>query len=153
MKTFLSLALTIIICSCGGKNTTIKSDGAESFDLARNNILEVLNNQQASWNKGDIEGFMEGYWKSDSLSFIGARGVTNGWDQTLANYKKAYPDKKAMGRLQFEMIDLNRISNSAYQMIGKYTLYREDDQPNGYFTLLWKKIAGQWVIVSDQTCG
>lgn len=154
MRILFLLLLISLLAACNNVNTTVEKDkSSNSTEIVKGHILDVLNNQQASWNKGDIDGFMEGYWKSDSLSFIGSRGVTNGWEQTLENYKKAYPDLKTMGRLQFEMIALNKISGSAYQMIGKYTLYRDEDEPSGYFTLLWRKIDEHWLIVSDQTCG
>ena len=69
----------------------------------RQQIMRVLMNQQAAWNDGNLEGFMNGYWESDSLSFIGKKGITKGWQQTLDNYKKSYPDKSTMGILKFEI--------------------------------------------------
>lgn len=116
-------------------------------------ITKVLLDQQAAWNRGDIEAFMEGYLKTDELSFVGSKRVTKGWDATLSNYKKGYPDKAAMGELIFDIISIDQLSNDAAFMIGKYTLKREKDEPSGHFTLLWKKIDEQWVICVDHTSG
>jgi ketosteroid isomerase-like protein len=116
-------------------------------------ILQVLKKQELTWNNGDIDLFMEGYWKSDSLVFIGKSGAKYGWETTLNNYKKSYPTPEIMGKLSFEIQKLEMISADMAFIIGKYTLVRKQDQPSGYFTLLWKKIGGQWYIISDHTSG
>lgn len=118
-----------------------------------NEIKSVLLNQQIAWNEGNIEAFMSGYWQSDSLTFIGSKGLTYGWDNTLNNYKKSYPDTATMGKLRFEIIKLDILSDDAAILIGRYVLTREKDQPTGLFTLIWKKINDKWLIVADQTCG
>ena len=107
--------------------------------------------QQDAWNNFNIESFMEGYWKSDSLKFIGKNGITYGWDSTLENYKKIYPSKEAMGKLTFTIISLDLISDTSAFMIGKYHLKRKNDEPSGHFTLLWLKIDGKWLIVADHS--
>lgn len=117
----------------------------------RQEILEVMSNQQESWNKADLTSFMEGYWKSDSLKFIGGNGITYGWQTTLANYKKRYPSPEAMGKLTFTILSVEKISNRSVFMIGKYHLKRVTDEPSGYFTLLWHKIDRKWVIVVDHS--
>ncbi len=109
--------------------------------------------QQKAWNTGDIDAFMEGYWNNSQLAFIGSRGVTRGWQQTLDNYKRGYPDEAAMGTLTFEVLELRSLNPEACFMIGKYSLVRAEDNPSGYFNLLWEKKNGQWVIVSDHTSG
>ncbi len=116
-------------------------------------IKSVLTEQQKAWNRGDIDEFMNGYWNSEALSFIGKKGVTRGWSNTLANYKKSYPDTAAMGKLNFEVIELRVLSSDVAYMIGKYTLHRDNDSPSGHFNLLWNKIDGKWLIVSDHTSG
>lgn len=113
-------------------------------------IKEVMQMQEQAWNKGDIEKFMQGYWQSDSLMFIGKNGIKYGWQTTLENYKKSYPDKATMGELKFEIIKLE-INNDAAYMLGKWNLERKEDNPNGYFTLYWKKIEGKWLITIDHT--
>lgn len=113
-------------------------------------ILKVMNQQEVDWNNGNIEGFMEGYWKSDSLMFIGKNGIKYGWQTTLDNYKISYPDKATMGKLTFKVLKLEATENTAY-MLGKWSLMREEDNPGGYFTLYWKKINSNWVITIDHT--
>ncbi len=116
-----------------------------------NDIRGVLAQQQDCWNAGDLECFMEGYWKSDQLVFIGSKGVTYGWDQTLENYKKSYPNKAAMGTLTFELIQLEPLSEDFWSVIGKWNLKRQNDNPGGYFTLIFRRLDNEWVIVSDHS--
>ena len=106
--------------------------------------------QEEAWSNGNIKKFMEGYWQSDSLKFVGKNGIKYGWQTTLDNYKKSYPDKAAMGKLEFEVLQLEVNGSSAF-MLGKWSLIRESDNPNGYFDLYWKKINGNWVITIDHT--
>ncbi|MBI1769166.1 MAG: nuclear transport factor 2 family protein [Bacteroidetes bacterium] len=113
-------------------------------------IRSVLDNQVVAWNEANIDKFMKGYWKSDSILFIG-RKITSGWDSTLIRYKKSYPDKAAMGKLRFEILRMDFTSSNACLVTGKYFLTREKDNPSGIFTLLFKKKKGQWVIVYDHT--
>lgn len=113
-------------------------------------ILEIMNQQEQNWSNGDIEEFMQGYWQSDSLMFIGKNGIKYGWQTTLDNYKKSYSDKATMGKLEFDVLKLEINNNSAY-MLGKWSLIRKEDNPNGYFTLYWKKIDDKWVITIDHT--
>ena len=115
-------------------------------------ILQVLEKQSANWNEGNIEAYMNGYWKSDSLRFIGKNGITYGWKATLERYKKTYPDKEAMGFLKFEVFSLESLSPNKAFMIGKWGLERKGDKNiGGYFTLIWEKIRGVWLITTDHT--
>ena len=117
----------------------------------RNKIKNALAVQTDSWNKGDIEGFMKTYWNNDSLMFIGKTGVTYGWKNTLNNYKKGYPDKTAMGKLDFTIIEINKLSKKYYSVIGKWHLSRSIGDLQGHFTLLFKKINHHWFIVQDHS--
>ncbi|MBK9451778.1 MAG: DUF4440 domain-containing protein [Bacteroidetes bacterium] len=114
-------------------------------------ILEIMASQEMSWNKGDLEGFMNGYWRSDSLRFIGKSGITYGWQPTLANYQRSYPDKAAMGKLKFTILRVESLGKGVAHVTGAWLLTREKDAPQGYFTLLWRKINGEWVIVADHS--
>ncbi len=116
-----------------------------------NAIRQVMNTQQEAWNRADIETFMEGYWKSDSMKFIGRNGITYGWQTTLDNYKKSYPTPDAMGKLTFTILSLDILSETSAFMIGRWHLKRASDEPGGHFTLLWRKINGKWVIIADHT--
>jgi ketosteroid isomerase-like protein len=122
---------------------------AQSKD--ENAIVKILSEQDASWNRGDIESFMKGYWQSDSLMFIGKSGITYGWQKTLDNYKKNYPDTTAMGKLNFEYIELKQLSDNYFFVVGKWHLTRTIGNLNGTFTLLLRKINNTWVIVKDHS--
>lgn len=114
-------------------------------------ILALLDTQTAAWNKGDLQGFMKGYWENDSLRFIGKSGITYGWNNTLANYKRGYPDTTAMGKLQFTILVVKKLSNRYYEVVGKWYLKRSIGDASGHYTLLLRKIKGSWVIVSDHS--
>lgn len=110
--------------------------------------------QEEAWNQGDIEGFMQAYWKSDSLVFRTPKGVKYGWQATLEGYKRSYPNKESMGTLKFENTDFKSttIDNESVAFIaGKWRLERETDTLGGIYILYWKKIKGEWKIISDST--
>jgi hypothetical protein len=114
-------------------------------------IRGILDRQTNDWNTGNIEGFMKGYWENDSLMFIGKSGVTYGWTNTLNNYKKGYPDTAAMGKLHFNILQVKKLSADYYHVVGKWHLTRTIGDLNGHYTLLFRKIKGQWVIVADHS--
>lgn len=114
-------------------------------------IIQLLHAQDEAWNNGDIDAFMQTYWKSDSLIFIGKNGPTYGWQQTLERYKKNYPDTATMGKLHFDLIEIKKLSSKYYFVIGKWFLQRSIGDANGSFTLLLKKIKGRWIIVTDHS--
>jgi uncharacterized protein (TIGR02246 family) len=114
-------------------------------------IRKLLATQTEAWNRGDIEGFMQTYWKSDSLLFIGKNGVKRGWQQTLANYKKSYPDTAAMGQLSFDILVVKPLSPEYYYVVGKWMLARTAGNLSGHYDLLLRKIKGQWLIVADHS--
>ncbi|MCD8742385.1 DUF4440 domain-containing protein [Mucilaginibacter roseus] len=114
-------------------------------------ILKVMDKQREAWNNGDIEAYMQTYWKSDSLTFVGKSGVTYGWQNTMDNYKRGYPDKAAMGFLTFKILKVNLIDKTNAFVLGGWNLKREKDAPGGYFTLWFRKIKGEWLIVCDHS--
>ncbi len=116
-------------------------------------ILQVMKAQEYAWNQHDLEGFMQGYWKSDSLKFFGRSGLTTGWQQTLDNYKKGYPTADDSGTLTFKIHDISEISKEAYWVMGEYFLTRNAGDANGTFMIIFKNIDGEWKIVSDMSCG
>ncbi|MFN8429371.1 MAG: nuclear transport factor 2 family protein [Spirosomataceae bacterium] len=122
------------------------------FAQKKSEIMEVLNRQQENWNKGDIETFMQDYWKSDELKFIGKNGIVKGWQATLDRYLKSYPDRATMGQLKFDIKEVDFLSKKSAWVLGQWHLTRpEKGDVGGYFTLIFKKIDGKWVIVSDHT--
>ncbi len=114
-------------------------------------IRSLLETQRLAWNEGNVEKFMEAYWKSDSLMFIGKSGVTYGWQNTMDNYKKGYPDTAAMGKLTFNIIEVKRLSVLYFSVVGKWHLTRSIGNVEGHFTLLIKKIKNKWVIIADHS--
>ncbi len=114
-------------------------------------IRGLLQKQTLSWNRGDLKGFMQTYWKSDSLMFIGKNGVVLGWQSTLDNYKKGYPDTAAMGKLSFDIIQVKKLSPEYYFVVGKWMLKRTAGDLSGHYTLLMRKLKGQWKIIADHS--
>lgn len=114
-------------------------------------IRALLEKQRLDWNTGDITAYMQGYWKSDSLLFVGQNGPTYGWQKTLENYQKAYPDKAAMGYLIFDIKQIKMIDKSHAFVLGAWNLKREKDEPKGYFTLIVKKFKDGWKVISDHS--
>jgi uncharacterized protein (TIGR02246 family) len=125
--------------------------GAAAQASGETAIRTLLQRQTEAWNRGDLEGFMQTYWKSDSLMFIGKSGVTRGWQQTLDNYKRNYPDKAAMGTLFFDIIQVKPLSENYYYVTGKWMLQRTAGGLSGHYTLLVQNINGSWKIISDHS--
>ena len=119
--------------------------------LAKEQIKMVMKFQESNWNRGDIPAYMEGYWKSDSLLFVGGKGPTYGWSQTLTNYLKSYPTNEKMGKLTFKLIKVDVLSQQDAFVVGQWTLHRKSDTLGGHFSLLWKKIDEEWKIVADHS--
>jgi len=116
-----------------------------------NAVRAILKSQETAWNNTDINTFMEGYWQSEKLVFVGSKGPTYGFLNTLERYKASYPNKEAMGTLNFDLLFIEQWDEKTIQVIGKFTLTRENDQPTGFFTLLFRKIDSVWKIVSDHS--
>jgi ketosteroid isomerase-like protein len=114
-------------------------------------IRKILASQTAQWNKGNIAAFMNGYWKSDSLLFVGKSGANFGYQKTLDNYYKGYPNTAAMGKLNFDLVQVKKLSPEYYFVLGKWHLKRSIGNVDGAYTLLFRKIKGEWVIVVDHS--
>jgi len=115
-------------------------------------VRAVLDQQVSDWNNGDIPSFMKGYWNNDSLRFIGKRGITYGWQPVLDNYLKSYPNKSAIGVLEFKELNIDVLAKDAAFVTGNWTInYVDKDNAGGWFSLLFRKIEGKWVIVVDHT--
>ena len=146
LKTIL---FSILLSGCA---TSEKPDHMHNQGKVIASINQKMSEQETCWNTGDLECFMQHYWHSDSLLFIGKSGLTYGWQPTLDNYISSYPDKSAMGNLTFtnevkEFIDMETV-----QVIGQWELERDSlENLGGYYSLLWKIKKGEWVIVSDHS--
>ncbi len=146
MKKILILFSILLTISVSAQNNSNYKQDKEA-------ILAVMKAQEIAWSNNDLEGFMEGYWKSDSLKFYGASGLTRGWQQTLDNYKLGYPTKEHSGTLTFKVNDVSAIESNSYWVMGEYFLKRNVGDVNGFFIIIFKKIDGEWKIVGDMSCG
>src|SRR5213595_792785 len=125
---------------------------AENHEVDRAAINAVLKAQQTAWNRGDVDAFLVGYWQSPELTFSGSNGVSRGWDGVLARYKKNYPDRAAMGELNFSDLEFRFLGSDAALVIGKWHLRRETaGDIGGVFTLVWQKFPQGWKIIHDHT--
>ena len=114
-------------------------------------IRASLMMQKDAWNRADLPGFMDAYWRNDSLQFIGKQRVTYGWQNTFKNYQKSYPEAASMGVLSFDILQVERLSANHYFVVGKWSLVRAAGNLSGHFSLLYKKIGKRWLIVSDHS--
>jgi ketosteroid isomerase-like protein len=140
-KTFLS-ALLVVLSAFAAFAQSNKPEDA---------IRKVMDDQVAAWNRGDIDKFMDGYWRSDKLIFVSGDKVTRGWQQTLDNYKRSYSAPGMMGTLTFSDLETTVLSKDAAVVLGSWALKREKDNPHGKFTLLFRKFKEGWRIVMDHT--
>ena len=138
------LILFLLSFSLGFAQTTEKID--------KEAIKAVMNLQEEAWSNNNLEGFMQGYWKNDSLKFYGSKGLTKGWLKTLENYKKGYPTKEDSGTLKFTIKDISKIDKGSYWVMGEYHLKRMIGDANGVFLIIFKKIDGEWKIIADMSC-
>ncbi len=141
----LALALSFI-----GQRRLIAKP-AEGRDGDRQAISAVLNAQQTTWNRGDVDAFLGGYWHSPELTFSGSSGVARGWDGVLTRYKKNYPDRAAMGQLDFSDLEFRFLGPDAALVLGRWHLKRERDDLGGVFTLVWQRFPEGWKIIHDHT--
>ena len=141
----VSIFILLVLIGCNAYS----QQRLENDDI--NAVRAILKSQETAWNNADINTFMEGYWQSEKLVFVGSKGPTYGFLNTLERYKASYPNKEAMGTLNFDLLFIEQWDEKTIQVIGKFTLTRENDQPSGFFTLLFRKIDSVWKIVSDHS--
>jgi len=114
-------------------------------------VKAVLMQQQAAWNRGDVDSFMKGYWHSPDVRFVSGDKITSGWSETLARYRMRYPTRAKMGTLAFSDLEVDMLGPDAALAVGRWRLARAGDTPHGVFTLIFRRLAGHWVIVLDHT--
>jgi beta-aspartyl-peptidase (threonine type) len=120
-------------------------------DKDRAAILHLVNDQQAAWNRGDVDAFMSAYWRSPDVTFSGTSGIVRGWDALLARYKKSYADREAMGQLEFSQLEFRSLGPDAFLLLGHWHLARTKGDVGGVFSLLWQRFPEGWRIVHDHT--
>ncbi|MCF8273687.1 MAG: nuclear transport factor 2 family protein [Flavobacteriaceae bacterium] len=141
MKKYILILCAIIISQVSLGQPTEQED--------KDAIQAVLKAQRLAWSDNNIEAFMEGYWKSDSLKFYGSNGVTYGWENTLERYKQAYPTADHTGTLSFKINDISKITEDAYYVMGEFHLKRNVGNATGIFMIIFKRIDGEWKIIAD----
>ena len=140
----LSIVLLLLTLSAAAQSSEQKTE-------IENEILAVMMTQAGAWNRGDIEGFMQGYWKSEKLVFASGDNITRGWQPTLDRYKKTYGTRAKMGELAFTDLEITVLSKDAAVVLGSWSLKREADNPKGKFTLIFRRLKEGWRIVHDHT--
>lgn len=144
-KVLLLICLIIFAAMvCVGQTSSKPSPAAAA-------IRKVMDDQAEAWNRGDIDGFMLGYWKSEKLLFVSGDNVTRGWLPTLERYKTSYNSREKMGKLTFSGLEITLLSGDAASVLGSWRLERAGDEPHGKFTLLFRKFKDGWKIVQDHT--
>ncbi len=141
----LTLAVLLLpaLAACAAPAPASQTEAAQ--------IRAVLEGQAAAWNRGDIDGFMQGYWNSEQLRFASGDSVTTGWAAANQRYHAHYPDRAAMGTLQFSALEVELLAPDAALVFGHWALQREHDRPHGLFTLLLRKTTDGWKISRDHT--
>lgn len=148
MRFLFTIIVTITtVFLAHGQEKEISSNYTNSV----NEISKMLHQDATYWSEGNIEAFMQSYIKSDSLVFVGSRGLTYGWKQTLENYKKGYPTKAHMGQLSFDLLNFKELAEDVFLVIGKYNLKRTVGDASGYFSIILKKLEGHWKIIADHS--
>jgi len=117
----------------------------------REAIGAILRAQESAWNHAAVDAFLQGYWHSPELTFSGSSGVARGWDGVRARYKKSYPDRAAMGQLNFSELEFRFLGPDAALVLGKWHLQREKDELGGVFTLVWQRFPEGWKIIHEHT--
>ena len=147
----LPLAVFLGLSFFAFSRSTFATDESADREPNRRAITAVLTAQQDAWNHGDVDKFLIGYWHSPNLTFSGSSGVSRGWDGVLARYKKTYPDRGAMGQLDFSNLEFRFLGEDAALVLGRWHLKRDKDDLGGVFSLVWQRFPEGWRIIHDHT--
>ncbi len=141
----------LTMCLVGMLGAWAIADSQSRMD-AKKAIRLVLDDQVIAWNKGDLKGFMAGYWQSEELTFFSAGTKTQGWQATLERYQKRYQaEGKEMGKLTFSDLDIDVLSPESAVVRGRWKLVTSKETLGGLYTLVLKKKGEGWRIVHDHT--
>jgi len=151
IRSSIPIAFTLCIGASLLCTAAARVANEESQGNAAAQIRAVLRAQQYAWNRGDIDGFMNGYAHSKSTTFVSEDQVRRGWETVRDRYKKKYPDRAKMGALSFSNVEITPLSADAAIVLGRWQLKRAQDQPHGCFTLIFRKTTEGWRIVHDHT--
>ncbi len=140
------ILIVLLFTACNTQKTS-----TVNYHTGKQEITAMMMQQAKDWSNGDLEAFMQGYIKSDSLKFIGSGVITYGWQQTLDNYYKRYSSKDHTGKLTFKLLDFDQLANDVFLVIGEFHLKRKVGDANGIFSVILKRINGEWKIIADHT--
>lgn len=156
-RRMLALFMVVILAASAGgavyalaaHRQTASTNSREARAAAE--IRAVLDAQQAAWNRGDIEAFMDGYARSPETTFVSGDTVTRGWQVVLDRYRRSYATRERMGTLSFSELEIKLLARDTAIVIGRWQLARAGDEPRGRFTLIFRRLNGQWRITHDHT--
>ncbi len=143
--TFAPLLALALLLPDGGRARPVAGDA----DIAA--VRAVIEAQAAAWNRGDVMGYMDGYAKQDSTTFVSEDAVTRGWQTVLERYKTRYGTREKMGTLAFTELEFRPLGESCILALGRWQLTRAGDAPHGRFTLVFQRTRDGWRIVHDHT--
>jgi len=152
MKAHLFVSVAVVLALAGGAAALGQFlPQADNSQRDRAAIIGVLTAQQEAWNRGDVDAFLQGYWRSPELTFSGSGGIARGWDGVLARYKEHYPDREAMGKLEFSALEFRFLGADAALALGHWHLARQEGDVGGVFSLVLERFPEGWRIIHDHT--
>ena len=143
-------AILLALFAGVARNASLNA-AADDRQSDRAAITKILEAQQSNWNQGNVDAFLEGYWRSADLTFSGSSGIARGWDGVQARYKKNYPDRAAMGQLEFSGLEFRFLGPDAALVLGHWHLTRAQGDVGGVFSLVWQRFPEGWRIIHDHT--
>jgi uncharacterized protein (TIGR02246 family) len=147
----LLVPFTVATLLAGGLAAGSRNAPPDKNQVDRAAITSVLTAQQSAWNRGDVDAFLQGYWRSPELTFSGTGGIARGWDGVLARYKEHYPNRSAMGKLEFSGLEFRFLSPDAALVLGHWHLERQKGDVGGVFSLVFERFPEGWRIIHDHT--
>jgi beta-aspartyl-peptidase (threonine type) len=152
MRAPLFVCVAVVLALAGGAAALGQfSPQADNWQLDRTAITGVLTTQQEAWNRGDVDAFLQGYWRSSELTFSGSGGIARGWDGVSARYKEHYPNREAMGKLEFSALEFRFLGSDAALVLGHWHLARQKGDVGGVFSLVLERFPEGWRIIHDHT--
>ncbi len=144
-----ALLLVVVFPSLLSAQTSASPNDRHAKTIAA--IRAVLNAQSAAWNRGDLEGYMDGYDRSPHTEFVGGDTITRGWQTVLERYQKKYDSREKLGVLTFSEVEIKVLSKGTAFVLGRWRLKRATDEPHGTFSLLFRRRKAGWRIVHDHS--